>query len=84
MVNHRIFPDTICYIQLWVKPEFQKFRLGIHLIGHSISMQIHKTEIENALVVFSLKHPAMIRFAEKRLAPFSTAFYESKTATKFF
>jgi GNAT superfamily N-acetyltransferase len=83
MINHRVFPDTIRYTRLWVRNDLQKYNLGMHLIVRSVSAhKVHIEKIKKAIVVLSLKYPAMIRFAEKRLVPFSCSYYESKVAVK--
>lgn len=85
MVNHRVFPDTIRYTRLWVREDVRKLGLGMHLIAHSLHAQFNVREkIDKAIVVLSQKYPAMIRFAEKRLVPFSRSYYESKISIKVF
>jgi predicted GNAT family acetyltransferase len=84
MINHRIAPDTIRYTRLWVRNDVRKQGLGMHLIARSTLRQVScAAEVGEAVVVLSLDYPAMIRFAEKRLVPFSNRYYESKSSVKY-
>lgn len=81
MITHRIYFDTIRYTTLFVAKEMQPQGRAIPLFLEAISRQLQfKETIPYAIQAIPAQFEGMVKFAQKRLAPFTYLKYESRDA----
>lgn len=81
MITHRIYFDTIRYTSLFVAKQMQSQGRAIPLLLEAVSRQLEfKETIPYAIQAIPAQFEGMVKFAQKRLVPFTFLKYESREA----
>ncbi len=72
-VVQRVMQNCVIYKSLFVKPEFRSTALGVHLLAASINRQLTDEKVTEAMFVVLKDNTSMVRFVNRRLAPYLTA-----------
>jgi uncharacterized protein (TIGR03032 family) len=69
LITHRTAADTIQYTSLFVEPALQKLGHAVPLIAEAVRRHL-AAEIPYGIFMVDVENTAMMRFVERRLAPF--------------
>jgi GNAT superfamily N-acetyltransferase len=67
-ITHRMKPDTIRFFRLFIRRDLQPMGRGAEMVRESIWRHEH-TEVDKAYFDVAVHNVAMLRFLERRLAP---------------
>jgi GNAT superfamily N-acetyltransferase len=72
-IVQRVMPNCVTYKALYVKPEFRSLAIGVYLLAASINLQLTDDKVTEAMFIVLTENLAMMRFVNRRLAPYLTA-----------
>lgn len=81
-IFHRMLPNCVVYKSLFVKPEFRSSCLGASLIAASLNRQITDEAVTEGMVIFLEENTTMMKFLNRRLAPYLTSINRFWKSTK--
>ena len=72
-IVQRVMPNCVTYKALFVKPEFRSLAIGVYLLAASINLQLTDDKVTEAMFIVLTENTRMVRFVNRRLAPYLTA-----------
>lgn len=84
MVTHRVTTDTVRYTKLFVREDLQRLGRAISLLAKAIQLQLESMEDTKAVFTVFANNTLMVKFVERRLAPYLTSIRQSWGASKEF
>ncbi|MGB3420305.1 MAG: GNAT family N-acetyltransferase [Dolichospermum sp.] len=84
MITHRVAEDTIRYTKMFVREDLQRLGRAISLLAKAIKLQLESMEDSKAVYTVLADNTEMIKFADRRLAPYMNSIRQSWGASKVF
>ncbi len=84
MITHRVAVDTVRYTALFVKNDLQRLGRGIALLARAIQLQLKQNEVPKAVCTVVADNAQMVKFVDRRLAPYLNSTRHSWGAVKSF
>lgn len=84
MITHRVAEDTIRYTKMFVRKDLQSLGRAISLLAKAIKLQLDTREDSKAVFTVFADNTEMIKFVDKRLAPYLTSVRQSWGASSGF
>ena len=82
MITHRVAENTIRYTKMFVRKDLQSLGRAISLLAKAIKLQLETREDSKAVFTVFADNTEMIRFVNKRLAPYLNSIRQSWGASK--
>jgi GNAT superfamily N-acetyltransferase len=82
VLTERFDAQTLFYSCSYLRPDMQRMGRILPLYVEAVSRHAQRLDIPNALWVVPYKHPAMVRFVRRKMAPYATLIQDYVVSTK--